>query len=756
MARIMTYVLLLLVSALIATPSWALTPLSDSDLSEHTAQSGIAISLSAGVGENVITADSVNVVYDSETPALEATHRITDVALYSHDGGAFKIDTQIDVGSDSGDPGVSIFLDWRNLTNPAEIPLTDQSAWASRRDLVLDFGGGAVLPGNALGVTSNSWGRMGLVGAGYFRLVNQGLLNIAYDDASLELKTIGNWFYSQAAGTALAPELSFGNLDFSYAFVKGANTSLGLGTVGLSSNGFVATAPYIDLTLNFDLLYKGSPSRIYDTTGRGEMILFGWAGGVTGIDEDEDGTFERNGGVTISAGGYGYGEETIAGSQFNDYDGSGLTARSQGLNVLAEWDYDSDFAWLLGQAGGNRTTIRFFDWKRLSGAPHDFRIPLIVDVFTQANPAAGICFGGVLPASGNLTSGACAGAGGASESLALDSSSALGVLIRDAGLHAYNSQVEVIDPGAAIESEIFNWSLLYTYGKLDANVMLYPEGISWNGSAYQTTTTGLKADVLVTAQSPGYWAAAQSAFSSNGSVRDNWATHTHFGIADTLTSEAFPTPSGGTSSAYAFGLLNADLIWKANDLYFRVTEPDGAYADFPGGLWVQTSVGSKFGFRGALGAGSLDDLSRTINISLLDVNLDTDNFIFALSPGNASANPGETFIAFDGRLDFSGDAYISLAEPSQPAADLRLGNVDGTIRWRDGRIQVLSSSATADNRPALVIANKIDIGRSVVAGQAGPTAGTDLTGTFTFSGAPWLHTAIPGGTWESRISIKKQ
>jgi hypothetical protein len=211
-------------------------------------------------------------------------------------------------------------------------------------------------------------------------------------------------------------------------------------------------------------------------------------------------------------------------------------------------------------------------------------------------------------------------------------------------------------------------------------------------------------------------------------------------LGDTATSQTI-----GGGNQFGIGIINADLLWKVEDLFLRVVG-DGEIPNMPGGFALESQSGAQYRFRGLLGGGNLLDLSNPVRIALLDVNLETDRFEFVLGPAPTT---GEEYISFDGLLDFNGNAYLSLAEPSRPGSDFSFGNVSGRLRWQDGRVELLSSSdPDSGNRPELTIANDLLIGS---------TAGGDpFTGNVSFGGDNLGQVAIPGGRFYSSITLKPQ
>jgi hypothetical protein len=429
---------------------------------------------------------------------------------------------------------------------------------------------------------------------------------------------------------------------------------------------------------------------------------------------------------------------------FQDFSmAAGGSPRSEGLNLLSQWDFDSDFALIIGEAGGNRSYVRFSDWRRFGGVSGPmFSFPVIFDVIQAGAAPQGLCAGPFTTGVADQTS--CVAAGGQFIASGLPpDESAFGVLIRDARLHAYSSLVEVVDPLAAGAVTPINWAVVLTYGKLDADIFLRPEGRA-NGAAFATTDTGIRADITLLAQSPDAWRRANS---TNPAVRatagNGWRTNTHVLAADTNS----PIGSGHSG----VGFINGDIIYRTRDLFVRVTDGDSAYPEMPGGLWLQTDSLAQYNFRGIFGGGDLADLSygSITKVSLIDVNLQTNRFIFVLNPLPVDGVTGAAPIGFNGLLDFDGGSYIRVGEVSSPSSQFYVSDVSGRIGWKDGSLAFVSGQNTADNLPQLAIRNDLVIGQSAHFGGA---PGQPLVGTVGFGTESFGRIAIPAAHGTAKSS----
>jgi len=706
-------------------PVSALELLDETSLASVHAQDGLTIEHENPVG---ISTTETKWITDHGTAAPGACsggvtnqHACTIFApgLSGVNGNPLRFSAALDAFGGAA-PGLSLMLDWQ--------PLLLKSDRFTINTPTVDY-------------STRSVGNLGIYSQGHLYLVNQGgAFNSSGNTAQLDFSTLGDVIYRQ--GAVGSPELSFGNLAFSTRFSNGAagGQIASAGKVGITSQGLEISAPYTDTNLQFDLMFKGNPATAFDTSGRQAILHFGWLGGLV------------NPLLRISGGGAAYGSYASTANHpsgasytYQDATGSGDNARSEGLNIFASWDFDSDFAWVIGQAGGNQTQARFTKWRRMAGVPAStpmLSMPVTLDVLQNATGPAGLCFGGGFT-SGIPIQASCTSAGGTWIAGGVPAGkAAIASLIRDGHLHAYNQQINVIDPTSAVTSSTYNWGLVYTMGKLDGDIFLSPEGRS-PGVALATNTTGLKADITMAIQSPGYW---DKATSSSKAVRDTagagWSTNSHFMLADTAV-------GGDTTKQYGVGLVNADLLWSVRDMYFRVTAGDSGYPDIPGGLWMQSDTKATYRFRGLFGGGNLLDLSSPVGVSLLDINLSTNRFIFALSPKTPVA--GDAPIGFTGLLDLDGTSYLSLAEMSSPASAYRIYDISGRIGWKNGTVNLVSGQNSADGLPSLAISNDLLFGSSANFGTGG---GAPVVAKVGFGNENFGRIALPGGTWHSDVSIK--
>lgn len=732
---------------LMSAAALALEPLDEEALSSINAQDGLTLEVSSNTP---ITTTKVNWVTDGGSPATATPCTTGGVAnrqactttnpALSGVGGPLNIKATLDAFGGPSGPGLALQLDWQPLLLQTKaFTLTTPTA----------------------NYDTNTLGNFGIYSQGHLYLSNQGgIFNSSGNTATLDFTSTGDIIYRQGTGTR--PELSFGNFTLNNRFTNGAvgGQTASTGMIGLDATGLIVSAPFVSSNLIFDLMFKAAATTEFERTGRSPMLRFGWEGGL------KDPFFR------LAAGGVGYGTHVTGSNTYYDYTeaagrtpSAGGAPRSEGLNILAQWDFDSDFIWRLGQSGGNATTAKFGKWRALGSASSPMlSMPVTLDALQNNVGPAGLCFGGGF-SSGSPVQASCtsitttpSGTPGVwVPSTVPAGKAALAVLIRDGHLHAYNQQLQIVEGATSIAP--YNWSLLFTMGKLDSDIYLYPEGRD-KGIAAVANSNGLKADINLLIQSPGYWdqansssAATRAALYTTG-AGSRWATNSHFMIVDTSVGN----PAGG-GPQLGIGLMNADLQWSVKDMYFRLVDTDtGGYTGIPGGLWMQTDTQANFHFRGLFGSGGditkpFLDLSKPAGIALVDVNLSTNRFIFALSPTMIDAYNNMP-IGFTGLLDLNSASYISFGEISSPASAFKLSNMSGRIGWKNGTVSLLSgTNGASDGKPSVSIRNDLVFGSSASFGPA-DIAPKELIANVGFGTESFGRIVLPGGIWNSDVSLK--
>lgn len=730
---------------LVSPAALALTQMSESEMSSVSGQDGITVQIEASDGS--INAEEVRWSNDTPTETPGNAFSMRDVSLAAP--GDYPVTVTADVGSNSGVPVLALNAIWDELG----FAVGAEGNVSDRGMRLRDSGGG---------LSPQSGGQIGFFSSGGLTVVNEGgIFNSSSTNAQFDLSFStptepGDFIIRH--GDAGSPEFSFGNANLSLSTVDCQTNDC---TLGIDNNGPYLSADLVNLDLNFDLMFNNASTTTlqdpddqfagYDrgrfgaATERQGLIKFGWSGQL---------------------------------SNFNMSAENGSIAGSEGLRIDTSFDYESDFSLTLGKAGVNRARAVFNGFERLydrSGTEPtepEFSLPLTVDVVPGGTDLGNICFGGA-------TATTC-GAGEEEVSLSMENRTGLAGTIRDAHMRAYNTTVDLDDPADG-SFETFNWSLGYTFGGMDSNIVLYPGFDSNQDDVIDgSDSTGLTADVVLSVNSPGFWNEIQNqgtyANPGGDSARDSyWATNTHFFIGDTNTAVDV-SGDGNPGDAFGFGLMNSDLIWRADGMSLRVASnsdtafeslaasnadipsggipfgdynDDGDYTDGGGGFWLQSSSGIRYQFRGVLGGGDLeDDLSfnSLAKIAVTDVRLDTDRFVFALTP---PPQGGADAIGFEALFDFNSNTYLSLAEPSDPNAEARIDISGGRIMWRNGKVEIASAVQNPDNRASLTIANDLQIGSTAAGGDP-------LRGDLTFAGEPLGEAVIPSGQFYSNIQLKPQ
>lgn len=730
---------------LCATPVLSMQALEDEVLSGVTAQDGLQVEISSA---NPISSNTINWMTDGAMMAApnncntaapsggvanqQACSIINGLTLSGVSPSPLFARFELDVGASAqtgaNNTNISLFLDWDPL-------------WITFN--------GFTLRTPTVDSSANSVGALGFRSDGYLRIVNRGgLFNNSGFLATVDFSSGGDIILRQ--GAVGSPELSFGNFLLTNRFTNGfaGGHVLSTGRIALDNNGLLVDSNFAYADLLFDVMYKGAPTVAFDTSLRDSLLLFGWQGGLV------------NPSFRISPGGYNY-NSTLTSSARNVLNASSFTFQnenpgaqtpSQGLSLTTAWTFDSDFTFVLGQAGGNRTQVRFTKWQDMGTTTQPWLLmPITFDILQENNPATmGLCFGGGFTA-GVPTQAHCTSDKGVTGNATGDvgqwfatgvgaGKAALAALIRDAHLWAYNTEVEVRD--STVGATKYNWGLIYTFGKMDGDIFIYPEGRG-TGEIPIATNTGVKLDVTLMSQSPGYWERANSTdATTRAAADDRWATNTHFMLADTNV--------GGGGTQFGIGLANADLVWRARNLYMRIVNSDPGYPDLPGGLWLQSDTASRYFMRGLLGGGTLSDLSQPTGIALTSIDLATSRFIFVLSPENQTLN--DVPVGFDALFDFDGTAAFTMAELSQPTAAFRLRNLEGRVVWKNGTVGLVTGANNPPtNRPQAVIQNELLFGTSADLGSGG---GKPLVGNIGFGTENYGRLIFPSGEWYNRITIK--
>lgn len=698
----------------------AMESIDDGALADVSGQSGIDLYVRSNAIGNSGTSVLVNIDDGTANEAglLQSALQLTSIG---NQGAAtttpFVAHTQIDVASVGGQPALALQSDWTRMR-------------ASHNLNVVDAAGTPA---------SNGFGTMVMDTTGSFRLTGvNGLLNGGASNSARQLHltigspqvgvatpgSYGQIYYRQ--GGAGSPELVLDKIYLDLGLTPGTGGSFGFcdpgaaggcGSFGTGRNGFYLNAPHLDFNASWAVNYRGTPTGSFTTANNdsGGLAYWGWTGGFNNAE------------LLVSAGGIW--------TPTPGYDPQQPSGRSQGLNVAFHGDYDSNFAWLVGQAGG-RSLLRFGNWTKLTGATYALNAPNVtLDVINASQGPGGLCWGASAygTASGPCSSTTFTRSSGkvvTGQFLNLPpSATSLALAVRQFSLQAYSSNVQVLDDmnnngvftdtvGGIAETQTYPWGLIYTFGTLDGNVYLYPGNAAGTGN-------GMAADIMLMSQS-----------FANGS--NKLLGNTNFMISDSDT-------------GMGIGLFQSNLLFAARKMYTNL---------LPGGLQMSTND-ARLAIQGRFGGGSVPNLTQVNVISDWDINLEFSRLESLLY---AASSNGYPYLGFETRMTLvnsstsiaSPDAdgsYFALAEPSRPDVEFRVANLTGDLETKNGKLFLISAADTVnapDQVRRLQIAQDIYIGSSVSGG------GNPLIGEVKFSGASLGRIAIPSGQWYSSMTLKPQ
>lgn len=691
----------------------ALTPMDDAGLSQVNGRDGLTLNYESASG---ISAQSVGWETDAGTDQ-EANTQLKNLNWSGVNGNPLSAEVKLDVGSTADPDGAGPLQ--------GEPRLALSATWQPMKFTMgsMGFETKTSLSGApAIDYSSRSMGQAAFYSSGNLSVVNQGIF---YSDgtnnkAVLDFALTGDWIYRQ--GDAGSAEMSLGNLEFTNTFTTGAANAVGgthqagTGTIGIDSNGILVSSPFTYSKLQFDLMYKDAHSgNNFDRDGRTPMMHAGWIGGLAN-------TLVRLDPVGINS--------------------------TQGLTALAQWDFDSDFILNLGHAtdgdgtNDNDTQLQLRNWRTLGSSPSPMlKMNASLDVLQDGAGTGGLCFG--------ETGTSCTGI---IDTTVPVGESAFAIMMRDSHLHAYSQNIAVDSLGNIGTAAEYDWSVILTMGLLEADILVYPGGAGFGGPIPE----GFRMDAAVMVQSPGYWSAAMA---GDVNAASNWATNTHFLLAD-------------TASDTAIGLMNADILWQAKNFYVMVGAEDPTHPELGTGGTSDSAIilgnngPSTYRVRGLFGAGKPSNLNQDVaKAALWDLKLSTNQFRFALYP---TVSDGSEALGFDGFLNLDGNAYLSLAEVSEPASAFRLYDVGGSIAWKNGSVTLHSeaqntgTNGNGDGLASLTLKNELYIGESAVFATpdvngdyaAGVVVGDPLVGKIGFGDQYYGQIAMPAGQWKSEVIAK--
>lgn len=702
----------------------ALETIDDGALADVSGQSGIDLYIRSNAIGNSATSVLLNIDDGSANEAglLQSGLQLTSIG---NQGAAtttpFVAHTTLDVATVGGLPAIALQTDWTRMRSSHALNVVDAAGTPA----------------------SNGFGTMAMDSAGSFRLTGvNGLFNGGSSNAARQLHlTIGTPQVGQATpgsygqvyyrqGGVGSPELVLDKIYLDLGLTPGTGGSFGFcdpaaaggcGSFGTGRNGFYLNAPHLDFNTSWAVNYRGSPTGSFTTANgdSGGLAYWGWTGGFDNAE------------LLVSAGGIW--------APTPGYDPLQPASRSQGLNLAFHGDYDSNFVWLVGQAGG-RSLLRFGNWTKLTGAPYALNVPnLTLDVINANQGPGGLCWGASAygTAAGPCSTATFTRSSGkvvTGQFLNLPPTATnLALAVRQFSLQAYSSNVQVLDDmngnglftdtvnvnGKNIaETETYPWGLIYTFGTLDGNVYLYPGNAAGTGN-------GMAADIMLMSQS-----------FANGS--NKLLGNTNFMIADTTT-------------GMGIGLFQSNLLFAARKMYTNL---------LPTGIQMTTND-ARLAIQGRFGGGSVPNLTQVNVISDWDINLEFSRLESLLY---AASSNGYPYLGFETRMTLvnssssiaSTDAdgsYFALAEPSRPDVEFRVANLTGDLETKNGRLFLISA---ADNVNAPDQVRRLQIAQDIYIGSSVSGGGAPLIGEVKFSGASLGRIAIPSGQWYSSMTLKPQ
>ncbi len=685
--------------------AYALEPMPDYLMSEISGRDGITMSLS---GQNQISASQLDFRFDgSGAPILVDSLGIQTLNIGARsNGGNYEITTTLDAfthniaGGDASACGPTDCKSALALHTYWNSPLR-VSGTPTVRNLEIDSEG-AIVAVNSGGGLGNF--ALDTVGEFYMQ-AGEGLFDSGhYSKFRLNL---GKSYNNTEAATLFYHLGGDGTLALDDLALK---LNIDAGGLGIDSDGLMLKGSRADFNLTYNVLYDGTGGNFsIDASDDKSILYYGWNGGLLNPE-----LHLMPGGLLDATDSY-----------------------TKGLSFSLTTDFESDFAWDAGEAAGTKTYLAFSNWNSITGTDRHFSVPyLALDAVAQGGYVAPLCWGA--NAASASASGACSGNSvlGAerysTQSIGFaPTSSAMAIAIRDTSLSAYSSRVDFYDDGAAIANE--NWALIYTFGDVDGNILLYP-----------VQAGVLLADIAFTVQS-----------FDDDTPANRWANGTHFMIGDTGDGDN----GDGTNSGegMAIGLVGSDLLFGAEKL---------SVAMRPEGLLLQSN-NVRFGLRGLFGGGSIPSMDDLQAMFLMDMNLESDDFRFRLEPSPNS----ETFLGFSGYLSLTNlpsssslstaisdnsvnddGSYISLSEPSYNKldVDIRFASISGDIEIYDGRVNLEPNSG----KPTLALSSKLRVGNQVAG--AGLSDDELIIQRVEFGGNSLGSIVIPGANIAASLTLKQQ
>lgn len=447
-----------------------------------------------------------------------------------------------------------------------------------------------------------------------------------------------------------------------------------------------------------------------------------------------------------------------------------VSARCGGAHTNLN-DATREFTWEFGESAGSnvadKSRVNFLlgDWVRWNPNLYSHYFPYIgIDVINAAQGAGALCWGSNAAgcAGGtnvDLTAGTVAGFSDASLNRA--DAKALALLVRNGNLLTYSRSLTLTERNAAgtiSYTRPFKWGLIYTFANVDANAYIYAGGNN-SDAATGSLNAGVILDLNLMSQT------------FNGSTQGfNWDQGSHMMIADTDIDADLTT--GETRDAMGIGLVSTSFLVLSNDMTIRLKNIAGAQNactsnpcninPYTGGLDLMSPT-NRFTFNTTFGGGILPDASgsygtgpKVVKAALIRLNfegllngrLSPSSSSVGTDPGSANnpciawgftcknylgyswamrfadtntANFSEnttiynctTFACANTTTSGAGQdfgSYLSLAEPNQPAVDVRFANITGDLTLENGVIDIADHLQDTDGLPKLRIAHNVRVG----------------------------------------------
>jgi hypothetical protein len=653
-ASIMVVAALLVCSA----PAHALEELADEHLSQMTAQDGVTTTLDY----TRIDMDRAVIDVDYPTGPVAGSY-----AAYAQLQDGYITGVSLDGATTDLPANLTLRFDAGGHVSTNAATLGFEGSWSHSRlgvnavCLGVRDGGGnlqSCQPG-----VDRAFGGMALDSAVSVRFNGgSGLFDVNNFDGSARLViNDGKGFFRQQTS-----EFLWKNLDIDVGYDQGA--------IGVDAQGLRLRSNRVDWNITYNLAYRGSAATPFSTVGATSLLNYGWSGGLRDFE------------ARISGGGMWVGAESN---------------RTQGLKFSWRNNFDTDFAWIIGDPSDStdpRAVLHFTDWVNLPGALYTFDVPNVsMDIVRAGQSPGPISFLGQ------------------NHDFSPDDT-AFFIAVRDLKFLGHNTNVRVFDPVFAGGYKDFGWGLIYTFGDLDANVAWYP------GGRTPALTDGIRMDAVIAVKSPA-----------------TWTGNTHFMIAD-------------TDENVGVGFINTDFLIKIDNAFLEMNSSGVRLAVLPDADEVTAGVQHAGDFSWRLkttfGGGYMNNLGagNAIEGFGLDLLLHASKLDLTFSPPTSG-----TYIGFAWNGVLVNDSYIKLSEPSKPDVAFTIGNVSGPLAVANGKIDLRAGGESLDGQTRLAFQQNLLAGRT-----ASGNANDVLMGTLAVGNNAIGRLAIPGGNWYGGLALKQQ